>query len=68
MWLLSQDRKSPRLECWGMRALRRRAQAGLEEKAALPDLAWAGAMVGIGEKVRWWVVYALRQFRVLPLE
>lgn len=51
-----------------MRALGRRAQAGLEERAAIPDLAWAGAMVGTGEKVRWWVVYALRQFRVLPVE
>ena len=49
VWLLSQDRKSPRLEPWGMKALGRRARAGLEAKAAFPDLAWAGPMVGTGE-------------------
>lgn len=49
MWLLSQDRKSPRLEPLGMKALGRRARAGLETKAAFPDLAWAGPMVGTGE-------------------
>lgn len=32
-----------------MKALGRRAQAGMEERAALPDLTWAGATVGTGE-------------------
>lgn len=32
-----------------MKALGRRARAGLDAKAAFLDLAWAGPMVGTGE-------------------
>lgn len=42
----------------------------LEERAALmtlPGLEPCGHRYGTG-RVRWWVVYALRQFRVLPVE
>lgn len=49
VWLLSQDRKSPSLEPWGMKALEGRAWAGLEAKAALPALAMAELRVGTGE-------------------